>query len=246
MPLSKNEIKFIKSLQQKKIRVSEGCYVVEGIKLVEELIEDQPENIRTLYRLENADLEIPESIKQVVITTKELERISGLKNPNQVLALVNIPDKKIVNVFEEGLVLLLDDVSDPGNLGTIIRTADWFGIETIICSPECVELYNPKVAQATMGAIFRVNVYYQELNDSIQNLKAQGYTVFAADMKGQDVFKTNLPKKSAVLMGSESHGVDPNFLPQCESITIPGKGKSESLNVAIAASIIMSRYAEIY
>ena len=138
--------------------------------------------------------------------------------------------------------MLLDDVKDPGNLGTIIRTADWFGISQIICSPESVEMYNPKVVQASMGAIFRMNVMYGALEGALLELIDAGFSTYGADMDGTNALEVKLPAKTALVMGSESHGLSEGIKSKVEALTIPKFGESESLNVAMAAGILMSVY----
>ena len=188
--LSRNQIKFIQSLKQKKFRMQHQLFVVEGEKLVNEFL-NSDWSIEQIY----ATKEWNE--KAIVITTKELERISSLKTPNKVLAIIKIPNRK--SVISENLVLALDSVKDPGNLGTIIRLADWFGIQNIICSQNCVELYNPKVVQATMGSICRIQVQYVNLKSTIENMT--NYQVYAAVMNGKSVFSFEKSEKVIVMDG---------------------------------------------
>ena len=162
MSLSKNEIKFVKNLQQKKFRDLEGLFVVEGVKMVNELLEQDKFAVKSVFGTSSEDINHFTEFQH--ISQAELERISGFKSPNQVLAVAQQSESMDPDMDENNLILLLDDVKDPGNLGTIIRTADWFGITQIICSPNTVDLYNPKVIQASMGAIFRIEIFYQDLN----------------------------------------------------------------------------------
>ncbi|UKN02871.1 RNA methyltransferase [Paracrocinitomix mangrovi] len=239
MSLSKNEIKLLKSLQQKKFRNSEQTFVVEGIKMVNELLKSEKQEITAIYHTAEYETNHP---KARLISKGELERISGLKSPNAVLATVKIPDEKQLNTPNDSFVILLDNVNDPGNLGTIIRTADWFGINTVICSEDTVDCYNPKVVQSSMGAIFRQEISYLNLMDAVKKLIAAGYTILGADMDGEDLYTYNFPDKCALIMGSESHGLSDELKSHLTRITIPKFGDTESLNVAQAAGIIMSAY----
>jgi len=231
--LSRNQIKFIKSLKQKKFRLQQQLFVVEGEKLVNEFLNSDWE-IEQIYATKEWEGEAVE------ITTKELERISFLKTPNKVLAIVKMPFEE--SVASENLVLALDAVKDPGNLGAIIRLADWFGVQNILCSEDCVELYNPKVVQASMGSIIRVQVQYVDLKSTFESM--DDYQVYAAVMDGENMFSIKKSEKIIVLMGSESHGVSQELLKlPHQKITIPksGNSKVESLNVANACGIILAQ-----
>lgn len=241
MSLSKNEIKFVRSIQQKKFRDQEGLFIVEGVKVVQELIQQGNFKIKAIYSTHPEEFpEAPVTINK--ISDSELERISGFKQANKVLALVEIKEAQGINTTENNLILLLDDIKDPGNLGTIIRTADWFGITQIICSPNSVDVYNPKVIQASMGAIFRMNILYRDLIQTVDELKIASYEILGADMTGEDAFTFNYQQKSVLIMGSESHGLSEELKKASTCISIPKTGESESLNVGMAAGIIMAQY----
>jgi RNA methyltransferase, TrmH family len=242
--LSKSEIKFLKSLQQKKFRDSEGLFVVEGVKMLSELTQTDHFEIKGIYHLSDYIPEVPAHLPQIEVNPSELARISGMKTPNMVLTIAKKRAGMTLNTAEENLVLLLDDIKDPGNLGTIIRTADWFGVKQIVCSSETVEMYNPKVIQASMGAIFRMNLMYSSLQENLKSLKESGFKLFGANMNGSNAFETEFPTKSAIVMGSESHGISKALQTQLETITIPKKGDSESLNVGIAAGILIGQYVQ--
>tara|TARA_B100001115_G_scaffold182436_1_gene178671 strand:+ start:71 stop:775 length:705 start_codon:yes stop_codon:yes gene_type:complete len=230
--LSRNQIKFIQSLKQKKFRLQHQLFVVEGEKMVNEFLNSDWE-IEQIYATKEWEGDAIE------ITTKELERISSLKTPNKVLATVKIPHVK--SVVSGNLILALDAVKDPGNLGAIIRLADWFGVKHIFCSEDCVELYNPKVVQATMGSISRVKVQYVNLKSTLENMT--DYKICAAVMDGKSVFAVEKFKKRIVLMGSESHGLCAELVKLAhQKITIPKSENSqaESLNVANACGIILA------
>lgn len=206
--------------------------MVEGEKLVNEFLNSDWE-IEQIYATKEWEGE------SVEVTTKELERISSLKTPNKVLAIVKIPFEK--SIISENLVLALDAVKDPGNLGTIIRLADWFGVQHVLCSENCVELYNPKVVQATMGSIIRMQVHYVNLKSTLENMS--DYKICAAVMDGKSVFSVGKSEKIIVLMGSESNGVSAELLELAhQKITIPKSENSqaESLNVANACGIILA------
>lgn len=177
-----------------------------------------------------------------VITEKELERISGLKSPNRMLALAKIPTE-IDLEWSEALILLLDGIRDPGNLGTIIRTARWFGITDILCSEDCADVWDRKVVQSTMGALFHVNVRYVDLGGCAKDASRNGYSILGATMSGTPIKDLSRHAKTALVIGSESHGIRPEVLSHCTlRVSIPNQEKSrfvESLNAAVATSVII-------
>src|SRR5690606_20467557 len=194
-----NETKLINSLVKKKFRQKYNKFVVEGVKIVDEAL-NSPLKIHNLYTVDPS-FAADENITEI-ISEKDLKKISQLVQPNTVLALCEIPDEKPIQT--EGFILALDDVRDPGNLGTIIRLADWFGIEQIICSPETVDVYNPKVIQATMGSFLRVQINYMDLNEFFSNYK---HPVLGTFMDGMNVYETEIPTNTAMLMGNEANGI---------------------------------------
>ncbi len=239
--LSKSRLKYIQTLGQKKFRLQEGCFLAEGPKLVAELLTEKRVFVLEIFAFEEWISENQQLIGQTacsIITEQELEKISQLNTPNQVLAVVKqfenaVPDRA------KGLILALDNIQDPGNLGTMIRIADWFGIQQIVCREGTAECYNPKVVQATMGSIARVEVCYTQLEEW---LAAQSHTqVYAAVLDGQDIRKLNPLKEGILLIGNESKGISPELLAMAnQRISIPQRGKAESLNAAVAAGIILS------
>lgn len=237
--VSKNQIKLISSLQQKKQRQVHKLFFAEGIKVVQELLFSNFE-LEHLFTTEIIFAEIPSS-KQTLITDIELKKISALSTPNTCLALFKIPETK--KVQEKGLLLALDDIRDPGNLGTILRLCDWFGIEQLVCSKETVDLYNPKVVMATMGSIARVNVTYLDLNELIKNTKLP---VFGTFMDGKNIYKEQLPKEGIIVMGNEANGISKGIENSIKNrLAIPRFGdlqQTESLNVATATAIILSEF----
>lgn len=237
--VSKNQIKLITSLQQKKYRKQEQLFIAEGIKVVQELLFSNFE-LLYLFTTKQDFLDVSKD-KVHAITDSELKKISTLANPNTCLAVFKMPNPKEWN--EKGLILALDDVRDPGNLGTIIRLCDWFGIETLFCSEESVDIYNPKVVQATMGSISRVNIVYGDLE---LFLKESSLPVFGTFMDGNNIYQEKLPKEGIIVMGNEANGISPSVEKLVsQRIAIPRFGNlqlTESLNVATATAIILSEF----
>ena len=239
--ITANQKNFVKSLAQKKFRTEYNCFVVEGEKLVHELIDSDFE-IEVIYALKNW-IEENQHDKAEEVSAKELASISLLKTPNQVLAVVKQKKEPLPNTINS-FSIVLDKIQDPGNLGTIIRTADWFGIKTIICSDDSVDVYNPKVIQATMGSLFRVNVVYTNLTDFFKEYNS--LSVYGAMLDGENVYQKTLNKKGSVLlMGNESKGISESLLPFItDKILIPKIGHAESLNVASATAILCAQFTK--
>ncbi len=237
--LSKNQIKLITSLQQKKYRKQEQLFFAEGVKVVQELLHSNFE-LQELFTTKQDFLSVSKD-KLHAISEAELKKISALATPNSCLAVFKIPKAK--EMKESGLILALDDVRDPGNLGTIIRLCDWFGIETLFCSEETVDIYNPKVVQATMGSISRVNVVYGDLENFLVTTKL---TVFGTFMDGKNIYQESLPNDGVIVMGNEANGISEAVEKLVtDRIAIPRFGDlqiTESLNVATATAIILSEF----
>jgi TrmH family RNA methyltransferase len=237
--ISKNQIKLITGLHQKKQRFANQLFFAEGIKVIQELLQSNFE-LEYLFTTQN-DFEKVEFSKRISITEQELKKISALSTPNTCLAVFKIPAENMV--INSGLILALDDIRDPGNLGTILRLCDWFGIQQIICSKETVDIYNPKVVQATMGSIARVNVNYVDLKSFIANAKLP---VFGTFMNGENIYQSNLPQNGIIIMGNEANGISTEIEKTVTSrLTIPRFGtlqKTESLNVATATAIVLSEF----
>lgn len=237
--VSKNQIKLITSLQQKKYRKQEQLFIAEGIKVVQELLHSNFE-LLDLYTTKQDFLTVQKD-KVHAITADELKKISALTTPNTCLAVFKIPKAK--ERVEEGLIIALDDVRDPGNLGTIIRLCDWFGVATLFCSEESVDVYNPKVVQATMGSISRVNVVYGNLETFLLQSKLP---VFGTFMDGKSIYQEKLPKEGIIVMGNEANGISSAVEKLvAKRIAIPRFGNlqvTESLNVATATAIILSEF----
>ncbi|WP_333808887.1 TrmH family RNA methyltransferase [Flavobacterium sp.] len=237
--VSKNQIKLITSLQQKKYRKQEQLFFAEGVKVVQELLNSNFE-LQDLFTTKQDFLTVPKN-KVHAISDTELKKISALTTPNTCLAVFKIPKAK--DIVEKGLIVALDDVRDPGNLGTIIRLCDWFGIETLFCSEESVDIYNPKVVQATMGSISRVNVVYGNLETFLTQTKLP---VFGTFMDGKNMYQEELPKEGIIIMGNEANGISSSVEKLVSKrIAIPRFGNlqiTESLNVATATAIILSEF----
>jgi len=239
MELSKNQIKLIKSLNQKKQRSKQNLFVAEGKKVVNELLSSSFE-LKDLFVVSEL-VSLFENENYQVITENELKKISLLKSPNGVFAVFKIPKEK--EVITKGLIVALDAINDPGNLGTIIRLCDWFGIEQLVCSEDTVDCYNAKVVQATMGSLSRVNISYVPLQ---KYLLQTTLPKFCADMDGENVYHNKLPKEGILVMGNEANGVSKAIADACtDKIMIPRFGmlkETESLNVASATSILLSEF----
>lgn len=237
--VSKNQIKLISSLQQKKQRIAHQLFIAEGIKGVQELLDAHFE-LDHLYTTQN-DFETVSNSLKTVVSEADLKKISALATPNTCLAVFRIPKEK--EIVASGLIVALDDVRDPGNLGTILRLCDWFGIQQLICSKETVDIYNPKVVQATMGSIARVNVSYVDLKDF---LKTTSIPVFGTFMNGDNIYKASLPQEGIIVMGNEANGISSELEKIIKNrLTIPRFGaiqKTESLNVATATAIVLSEF----
>jgi RNA methyltransferase, TrmH family len=248
--LSQKQIKLINSLQQKKFRNEHEAFTAEGTRLVEELLGSRLK-IQHLYASgswidkhlgEITTLKIPFT----TVSEKELDRISTLKTPNQVVAVIKIPSMaEYPNQAENEFLLLLDGINDPGNLGTILRTADWFGIRNIVCSPGSADLFNPKTIQATMGSIARMRVSYLDLQEFLKNT-APALPVYGSLLSGRPIREVEKSKTGIVIIGSEAHGISQELMPYItHPVLIPaskggraGVDRPESLNAAIAAGIL--------
>ena len=255
MKITTAQIKYIQSLQLKKFRDAHGVFVAEGEKIVSELLASDFK-IEMLCALpawfDEHKARIPESLTCCEPSPKELGRISNLKTPNQVLAVVKKPARALLYLkFEKDIVLVLDKIQDPGNLGTIIRTADWFGIRNIICSPDTADIYNPKVIQATMGSFIRLNVQYAALTTVLKGLP-EGFPVYGAFLEGRNLFKTTISTPSVLIIGNESQGISREIASFVNRKVMISRGVNESddiagaesLNAAMAAGIMMAYFRQ--
>ncbi|MCG8859214.1 RNA methyltransferase [Tenacibaculum finnmarkense] len=239
MSLSKSNLKLITSLQQKKYRQKHQLFVAEGVKVVAELLKSSVE-VAHIFTVD-ASFEIANNVQSTLISEVELKKISTLKNPNKVLGLFKIPTETARN--SANFTLALDEVNDPGNLGTIIRLCDWFGITELVCSKNTVDCYNQKVVQSTMGSLTRVHISYVDLPSY---LKETPLAVYTADMDGENIYKASLPEKAVLVMGNEANGISNEIAAIVKhKLTIPRFGniqKTESLNVATATAILLSEF----
>ena len=237
--ISKNEIKFIKSLSLKKNRVKFQLFVAEGEKIVNELINSNLE-IDHIYATKNfSAINSSPKLATTLISNEELSRISNFTSPNNVLAIVKINQKKSEN--NHGVTLVLDDVNDPGNLGTIIRMCDWFGVTHLICSKSTVDCYNPKAVQSAMGSLFRLDIKYLELTNYLADIDTP---IYGAYMNGVDIKEQEIPNKVHLIMGNEAKGISESiskYITNKVSVKNIGQ-KAESLNVAIATSILLHEF----
>jgi len=239
MNISKKQLKLITSLSQKKYRQKHRLFITEGIKVVQEFLDSSFE-LETLFCTDgfSSDTYVDKIIQ---ISETDLKKISNLKTPNKVLGVFKIPDEIPLN--KDGLIIALDDINDPGNLGTIIRLCDWFGVRQLICSLKTVDCYNTKAIQASMGSLTRVSIHYLDLAAYLSETKLP---TFIADMDGENVYKTPLPEEGILIMGNEANGISDNIKVLIENkICIPRFGKTketESLNVATATAILLSEF----
>ena len=251
--LSGNQLKHINSLKQKKFREIHHQFLAEGSKLVKEILESQYKVINVYAIAEwlnqNEDILLSKQISFQEVSLGEMERMTALSSPSPVMAVAEIPEMISLPEKIQDLVLVLDDIRDPGNLGTIIRIADWFGLKTIICSKYTVDLYNPKVIQATMGSAFRVKLLYADLNKFLNSLPP-GIKIYGTFAQGENIYSAPLEKQGVIIIGNESSGISKDIsLKVTDRISIPPYVKdnshnyhAESLNASIATAIICSEF----
>lgn len=241
--LTKAEIQLVRSLADKHARTETGLFIAEGAKLIGEL-RSSPLRIRRIYALDG--IFAGEDVSTV--SPKEMERLSLLKTPSDSLAVVEIPRRRLEpEQLRRALTLALDDVQNPGNLGTIVRLADWFGIRDIVCSEATADCFNPKVVQATMGAILRVKVHYCDLAAYLAAERAAGTPIYGTFLEGENIYRTELTPTGIVLMGNEGRGVTPACAAQVtRKLFIPpypaDRHATESLNVAMATGIVCAEF----
>ena len=245
--ITKNTVKLIQSLKQQKYRNEHQLFVVEGRKMVDELLHSQFETCH-LFATERFIEEHPiDNPRLELVTEVQMEQMSGQTTPAGVLAAVRIPQRDLSVIRNPRKILALDGIANPGNMGTIIRTSEWFGVSDIVCSQDCVEFWNPKVIQSTMGSIFRMNLIAIDLKAFLQEEKQKGKATYGALLEGENLFTMSRWEDGVVVIGSESHGIRSEILPLItHPITIPRAAGSvtESLNASMAAGIILSRWSE--
>ena len=250
--ISKSKIRFIRSLQNKKVRDEERLFVIEGDKLVREFLAARFPVRMLIAKPEFLSSLLPEMIQNIneieAVSYEELKQMSTLKTPHNALAIVQIPESEmIVSEIIKQFCVALDFVQDPGNMGTIIRAAGWFGIKNMVCSIDCVDVYNPKVIQASMGALLHVNVFYADLKTLFTNAIKNSVPVYGTMLDGKSIYDHKLDNKGIILLGNESKGISDELIPFItEKIRIPkysnAKEGIDSLNVGMAASVVFSEF----
>ncbi len=251
MSISKSDIKFIRALRIKKFRSQNSAYIVEGIHAIEEYL-DFPSKIKRIYHTKDFITNqkplssLFDSVSDKIVTCDEqsFNQISNQQSPQGILAIVeinNVPFNK--EALDKHTTLLLDQVRDPGNLGTLIRLADWFGLDQLICSRDSVDCFNPKVVQSTTGSLARINVLYTDLSDLLDEYPEK--PVYLAALGGKNLYETEIKEGSFLILGNEARGISSELLREKENhhkIEIPKYGKTESLNLAVSGGIIMSEF----
>ncbi len=240
--LSNIELKNLKKLAQKKYRISESAYVIEGLHGVNEAIKSASENIE--YILHSPDIQIlaPEHITRYSMPIHKLESVSQMKKPPGILAKMRISQPPALS-SDIPLLFYLADIQDPGNLGTIIRTAEWFGQAGLLLSSRCVDPYSPKVVQASMGSIHRVSLYRETEDYILEDLLGQ-YPLYGTSMDGLDYRDLELPARAIIIIGNESHGMSPRSMELIgHSMSIPSRGRAESLNASITHAILSAYFS---
>ena len=237
--VSKNQIKLITALRQKKFRREYNLFFAEGYKVIRELLESEFV-LHHLYESESLFNDVSPH-QRTFVTDSELQKLSALTSANNCLAVFEIPKPK--PTADSGLIVALDDIRDPGNLGTIMRLCDWFGVEQLVCSLSTVDIYNPKVIQATMGSISRIQVAYTDLTDYIRK---SALPVFGTFLDGENIYQQKLPSEAIIVLGNEANGISREVTDSIlNKLTIPRFGKlqqTESLNVATATAILLSEF----
>lgn len=249
--LSKNQVKTITALHHKKFRHEENLFLAEGEKVVRDLL-NSGWRVLTVYGTQeffqklSGSVLISKSTEIILVTDDELKKISAQTTPQHVLAVVEMPSEEKEINFEKGLKLVLDGISDPGNLGSLIRIADWFEIDEIICSENTVDCFNPKVVQSAMGSLFRVSIHYRDLSEVFKkNLSGKKLPVYGTVLDGTNIYEENLGVDGFILVGNESVGIGDDHLPFItKALTIPSYGgtKIDSLNVAVATGIVCAEF----
>ncbi|OQX98503.1 MAG: hypothetical protein B6I20_10975 [Bacteroidetes bacterium 4572_117] len=244
--ISKAKIKLIQSLKYKKFRNKTGLFVAEGIKTIREL-QNSDIKMSEIFGLGEIlqKIDVPAGIEKTELDEKDLKKISFLSTATNVLGLFKIPEYNIAESFENNFIIALDGVQDPGNLGTIIRLADWYNVKSIVCSKNCADAFNPKVIQSTMGSIYRVKVFYADLTSYLDKAKKNKFAVYGSFMDGETIYGKTFNGKKILVMGSEGNGISKEVRGFIDKkISIPaffdGNDGPESLNVAVASAIIVS------
>jgi RNA methyltransferase, TrmH family len=247
--ISKNKLKYYSSLVRKKDRDLHKKFIAEGLKTIEEGLNSNYlcEIVLVTVEYENTNAEFPRKYNVPIETVNEKDfyLLTDTVTPQGIAAVFNYPQVNELNKIKSGLIICLENIADPGNLGTIIRNCDWFGVTDIVISKNSADPFNPKTVRSSMGSIFHINIYDEtELSTFLENYKKKGYRVLCADMDGEDIYSFQPEENNIVIFASESHGPSVDTLRLSDSrITIPRYGKGESLNVASASAVILSRLA---
>ena len=243
--LVKSQVKYIQSLSQKKLRDEAGVFVAEGPKIINELLRSGNIRAQQIFATEAWIAQNPVADPEIIVAVSpaELERLSFLQTPNQAVGVFAKPVFPKTISWNNTISLVLDTIQDPGNMGTIMRCADWFGVRQIVCSHDSADVYNPKVVQSSMGSIGRVQVFYEDLTAFLD--EHNSVPVYAATLDGTDLYRMPAIQSGFLLIGNESKGIHPALLAKSRyCITIPKKGEAESLNAAVATGIILSHIAK--
>lgn len=254
--VSKSKTNYVLSLQKKKVRNDEGLFVIEGDKIVKDFLSAKV-RLKILFAVPEFISDLTPATKGYIdeiepVSYEELRKLSSLKTPHNALAVIPVFKKKFDSSdLNNGLSVALDFVQDPGNLGTIIRSAAWFGIKNIYCSEDCVDVYNPKVIQASMGAILHVNIFYTGLEKLLKGANENKIKVYGAVVDGESVYSKKLDNNGIILLGNESRGISEDLFPFItDRLMIPkfneAKAVIDSLNVSMAASVIFSEFRRSY
>lgn len=247
--ITKNELKYYNSLLQKKFRKLENKFLCEGKKVILECLQSNYSNeiIFTTQKFIDSEEEYCIKLKSlakriVKLKSIDFKKVSDTRSPEGIAGVFYIENKELnLSYIDDPIIIYLEDISDPGNLGTIIRNSDWFGIKNVFLSPGSAEIYNPKVIRASMGSIFHINVYEDVSLDDILLLKKSGYKFICSDLKGDSIYNFQIPERSVMFLANESNGPSKIIISNSdEIISIPGKGKAESLNVSSASAILLS------
>ena len=241
MPFSKNDLKNYSALKRKTNREQNQSFIVEGKKSCLELLKSKFKIVATFVTDEKLITEFPNA---TIISEKDASRLSQLKSHSSVICVAKIPNNNIHENNDNSTILFLDSINDPGNLGTIIRSLDWFGFTNLYCSTHCVDVYNSKVIMASMGSVFRVNVQYLNFEELIT--KFPNHTIYGTFLNGKNIYQNKIEENSILVMGNESNGISKNIEKQIDfKIMIPGYGYAESLNVSTATSIFLSEIKRV-
>lgn len=252
--LTKNQLKYYSSLLNKKHRNEEKKFLVEGLKLIMEALDSGYICEIILLLHESAD-ENQSLIKQLnkkkiafeIVKSSDFARLCDTKNPQRIIGVFHFREQNKSTFENENLIVAMENISDPGNVGTIIRNCDWFGVKNILLSPQCAEVYNPKVIRASAGSLFHLNIFEEEnFYNTLKEQKKNGFVILCADLNGEDLYAHSINKKIILVLANEANGPTKDLLELCDSkITIPRQGKAESLNVASASAVILSTLSKL-